>query len=259
MKQIHATTRSTTTYVRMSILLILSFVCVFITPRLPNGDDLDSFLQTHLFNAGLVYAIIIGFLLYITISRKQNLDAAVSLELNKARRIYHLALNMREQEPRLDGWFSTLNKALEDYHRQYRNIDLVRYEKGDPYFRKVTYTVYKLPQMGIPYHEQLYDALLEATASATEARESINSLKDDTIGRFSWLIMLLVTILFCFTIIFYTPDLVDAKIISSAVIFALLLTLQLIYEYDKGNILRHRYISDLYLENMKKAKAPLIS
>jgi cobalamin synthase len=99
--------------------------------------------------------------------------------------------------------------------------------------------------------------LLDACASATEARESINSLKDSTIGRFAWFVLTLITFVFCLTIILYTPSVWTARLISLLVVFSLLATVQLVYEYDRGNSLRHRFIAELYLENMKKAKAPL--
>jgi hypothetical protein len=258
MKQIHATTRSWTTYFRMIGLLAASFFAIFCLPTFTHTETYDTFLQTHLFNAGLVYAILIGFLLYATMTRKQNLEEAVSLELNKSRRIYHLARNIYAIEPRLKSWFTTVEKALDAYHRQFaRSMDFSQYEKGDALFRHVTYTVYKLPQLGVPYEPELYASLLDACASATEARESINAFKDNTIGRFSWFVMVLITALFALIIVLYTPFVLIEQLLSVAMIFSLFLSVQLIYEYDRGNRLRHRFIGDLYLENMKRAKKSL--
>lgn len=253
MKQIHATTSSFKTYVRMLVLLILSVVFVLTIPYIQTSA-MGSILSAGISNAGMLFAIILGFLLYITLIRKHGLEQAVSLELNKTRRIYHMAYNMALAEPKLEAWFKELRSALEAYHRQFRTLDFDHYDEGDKLFRRVTYAVYGLPQTKLPYSPDLYGSLLGATSSATEARETINSIKDSRLGRFSWLIMLLITFVFCLMLVFYTPLAFTPRAICGVIIFSLLLTLQLLFEYDHFNTIKHRYISDIYAENIEKAE-----
>lgn len=241
------------TYVRMVLLLALSLVIVFSIP--PSGDaTIQSYVLSNVSNAGLLYAILIGFLLYITLLRKQGMEEAISLELNKTRRLYHLALHLKKDEPRLDPWFRELKKGLEAYHEHFKDVDFRAYETGDARFRKVTYTIYRLPASGIPYNAELYASLLDAAASATEARETINDKMEEYLGRFAWIVMLVVTAVFCLVISLATPDTWLAKSVSAALVFSLLLALQLMYEYDRSNIIKNRYFSNLYLRNMARAE-----
>jgi hypothetical protein len=253
MKQIHATTSYGKTYARMLVLFALSLAIVFLIPSLTDAA-VQAYVQTNISNAGLLYAILIGFLLYITLLRKQGMEEAISLELNKARRLYHLALHLKKTEPRLESWFRELKKGLEAYHAHFRKIDFRAYATGDALFRKVTYTIYRLPALELPYNQELYASLLDAAASATEARETINDKMEEYLGRFAWIVMLVVTAVFCLVIALATPDTMIAKSVSAALVFSLLLALQLMFEYDRSNIIRNRYFSSLYVQNMTRAE-----
>ena len=253
MKQIHATTTYTRTYARMLLLFAISAVATFTVPPL-SESDFQSFLQTHIVNGGLLYAILTGFLLYITLSRKQGIEEAVSLELNKSRRIYHLALHMKKADPQLGPWFRDLKKSLEAYHAHFRKIDFKQYESGNALFRKVTYAVYGLPARRRKYNEALYGFLLDAAASASEAREIINDKIESYLGRFSWIVMAVITVVFSAVVLRATPAVLETRIISTFVVFSLLLSLQLLYEYDRSNIIKQRFIAALYAENMERAE-----
>jgi hypothetical protein len=252
MKQIHATTSAAETYFRMLALLVLSLAAAFFIPPLPVSDALQSFLQTHVTNAGLLYAILLGFLLYITLVRKQAIEEAFSLELNKTRRIYHLALHLQKVEPKLRPWFEEVSAALQAYHAFFQTADFGHHAEGDRLYRNITYKIYELPQLGIPYNSELYSALLDTASSVTEARELVNDKLTEKIGRFAWMVMILITLVFCLVVVLATPDLFAARAISALVIFMLFLALQFLYEYDHSNRLKNKYIAMLYADNLKK-------
>lgn len=241
------------TYVRMLALLALSGVTAFLIPPLPD-NHLLSILETQILNAGLLYTIILGFLLYMSMTRKTGVEEAISLELNKTRRLYHLALHLYRAEPRLKAWFQLVKKGLENYHAFFRKRSFDQYESSDPLFRTVTYTIYSLPSLGIPYDAALYGALLDTAGSATEARELINDKQNASLGRFAWVVMLVITVVFCGLVLLATPNEPIACVISTLVNFSLLLALHLLYEYDRANILRRRYIAELYTANIHKAE-----
>lgn len=253
MKRIHATTKSWTTYVRMLILLSGSVAASLVIPSFVD-DRTESFLQSQVVNAGLLYAILVGFLMYITLTRKERIEESVSIELNKTRRMYHLGLHLKEAEPKLASWFDELRSYLDAYHQSFEDRVFEDYGASDGLFRKVTYCIYRLPSSGVAYNDALYASLLDTAASATEAREIINDKINNTIGRFSWMVMSVITFILSAVILFTTPPFLLTQLISALVIFCLLLSLQLLYEYDHSNILKQHYISSLYTQNMIRAK-----
>lgn len=254
MKMIHATTTHLITYVRILVLFVVSFCLVWFVPTAP--ERLTDFFYAHAFNLGVLYAITIGFLMSLTLSRRQLIEEYIALELNKIRRLYHLSYHLRKAQPKLDTWFKRLQKEIEQYLRSFRKVSFARYEKGNVAFRKATYLIYELPSLGIPYNQDLYGALLETTATATEAREFIRSKKDHHIGRFQWMVTVVITVTFCLTIAVFTPADFWARITSLFAIFCVFLTLQLVFEYDRSNERKHRYIAKLYVSNYDFIKHP---
>ena len=91
MKMIHATTTHLITYVRIIVLFAVSFCLVWFVPTAP--ERLTDFFYTHAFNLGVLYAITIGFLMSLTLSRRQLIEEYIALELNKIRRLYHLVVS----------------------------------------------------------------------------------------------------------------------------------------------------------------------
>lgn len=254
MKMIHSTTAHSMTYVRIVVLFLVSLGLVWFVPTAP--PRLTDFFYSHAFNLGVLYAITIGFLMSLTLSRRQLIEEYIALELNKIRRLYHLAYHLRKAQPKLDAWFKRLHKEIEAYLHSFRKISFGEYERGNLLFRKATYTVYELPSLGIAYNQDLYGALLDAASTATEAREFIRSKKDHHIGRFQWLVTVIITITFCVTIAVFTPSDLWTRITSLFAIFCVFLTLQLVFEYDRSNERKHRYIAKLYVSNYDFIKHP---
>lgn len=249
MKRIHTTFTHVMTYVRIMALLAISLFFVLIAPRF----DLEThdFLLQSLSYLGFLYAVLMGFLMSIAIQRRRALDEYISQELSKIRRMYHLALHLTKHQPGLTSWLKDLKEDLDAYLSMFREVSFHVYERGNDLFRSVTYTVYRLPSLNIPYNAELYRALLEASALATEARQNIRSKKDEYIGYFQWTIIIIVTISFAWILTSATPFDANSSIITAVIIFNILLVIDLLYEYDRFNDKKLRLIADQYAMNLQ--------
>lgn len=246
---LHSTTRSPWTWVRFVLIGLLAYAISRLVPYVEQGA-IDHITPLAL-NIGILFSITTGFLMFKTLGRRTALDEHIAVELNKIRRIYHLSLHLKKQQPALTDWFTRVRGAIITYLKSFENKTFEGYEKGNPLFRAVTYAVYGLPTLNEPYVPELYSALLKATSEVTEARENIRSKKGDYIGRFSWFVVILIALVFGMLIIASTPENELLRNLSAAVMFSLFLVLQLIYEHDHDNGVRVRALAAKYANDMK--------
>jgi hypothetical protein len=246
---LHSTTRSPWTWVRLILLGILAYGISRAIPY-AGADSLDHITPLAL-NIGILFSITTGFLMFKTLSRRTALDEHIAVELNKVRRIYHLALHLKKQQPALTDWFTRVRTSIITYLKSFEGKTFEGYEKGNPLFRAVTYAVYSLPSLNEPYNPEIFGSLMTATSEVTEARENIRSKKGDYIGRFSWFVVIVIALIFGLLIIASTPNDELLRNLGAAVMFALFLVLQLIYEHDHDNGVRVRALAAKYANDLK--------
>ncbi|MFA5947287.1 MAG: hypothetical protein WC813_04695 [Patescibacteria group bacterium] len=249
----HTTTTHSWTYIRIFFGLVAALLISLFIPYL--GDtELDQYLYSSAVNIGILYAMVVGFLMMIVINRKQALDGQISLELNKLRRIYHLGKHVSTGKEGGATWFKILDKALTDYLKAFGKRDFSEYDAGNALHRKITYAVYALPDYVQDYVSELYTSLLEATGEVTEARERLHSLKDASIGNFQWIVTISMTLIFGLLLAIDSPLTFLTRFITFALLFNLSLMIQLIYEYDQMNDKKRRFYSQLYTDNVKSMR-----
>lgn len=249
MKQRHTTTTSLMTHVRVFLLLVISSQFAYLVPFFDNSDA-QLFLWNQAVNMGILFAIIVGFLMSLSLTRKQTLEEKIGIELNKIRRLYHLALNMRNADPELDGWFKDMVDALRNYLTMFCTRTFAEYELGDALFRKVTYVTYSVPARKVPYNSELYQFVLDTTTDVTEARQFIKQKKDDYIGYFQWAVIVVITLTYCFIMTAATPHELIPRVVTGIVVFNVFLALDLLNEYDRLNNKKCAQLSDMYVENL---------
>jgi len=249
MERMHAITRSPATYARIVVAVAIASAIAW---NLPYAGDVSlDYISPRAVNLGILFSITIGFLMYKSLSRRSDMDAAISLELNKVRRIYHLAAHIAKAEPKAKAWFAAVRGGIHEYLALFRTITLHEYGLGNPLFRHVTYAAYSLPAQVPAYNPELYDALLAATADATLAREQIRAKKDDQISAFSWMVVIIISLAFSAIIIAATPPQPVLRGVGALVAFCMFLVLQLIYEHDRDNRIRDRSWADRYVADLK--------
>jgi ribosomal protein S15P/S13E len=250
MQRAHSTTKNPMTYVRLLFIAVLSVVLVVFLPV--TDARYEELFSTHAFNLGLIYAVIIGFLMSLSLTRRQQIEEHISIELNKIRRIYHLSVHLAKKDKNSGPWLKCTVDSLRKYLSYFKTHSFSAYEGSNALFREVTYGVYSLPEKGFAYDESLYQALIEATSDVTVAREQIQAKKDYSIGRFQWIVLILVSFVFCVMMILNTPYDLVARTASGVVTFCFFVTLNLLYEYDFSNPIKFRIISQQYADNLEK-------
>ncbi|HUO75797.1 MAG TPA: hypothetical protein VMU12_02705 [Candidatus Paceibacterota bacterium] len=244
----HSTAANPITYVHTLLALAVAGVLAFRIPYA--GSEALDYIAPRAVNVGILFSIVVGFLMYKSLTRRSDIDNSVSLELNKVRRMYHLARHIAKAQPAADGWFSAVRGGIREYLGMFRTLSLHEYDLGNSLFRSVTYAVYSLPSQVDEYDVPLYESLLEATGQATEAREFIRAKKDDQISLFSWIVVVFVSLAFAVLIIASTPQVFLLRLVGTAVILCLFMVLQLIYEHDRTNSRRDRNWAVQYLDNL---------
>lgn len=246
----HAITRSPATYARVALIALAVFAAAYLLNQPdPEAADFFSFHATHI---AVLYAILVGFIASEVISRRLRLDEYVALELNKIRRIYHLCYHIFLANNGLKAWFEGIETALIKYLLVLQEKTLSEYNAGSPAFRNITYGIYSLPSDKLTKSQELYKALLETTGEATESRQMIkNTLANNYVGRFAWVILLVVSMTFGYFLIGSTPNTPVHKLATGFVIFNLFLILQLIFEYGRINRRKARFYSQQYLNNLE--------
>ncbi len=250
MRRAHTTTKNPMTYVRLLLIAIFSFLLVVLLPA--TDTRYEQLFLTHAYNLGLIYAVIIGFLMSLSLTRHQQIEEHISIELNKIRRIYHLSVHLAKKDKNSAAWLKQAVTAIKKYLGYFKTHSFTEYEGSNELFREISYGIYALPEQGFAYDESLYQALLEATSDATVAREQIQAKKDYSIGRYQWIVLLVVSLAFFVMMVLNTPLDWVARTASGIVIFSFLIALNLLYEYDFSNPIKFRIISQQYSDNLEK-------
>jgi len=253
MKSPHTTTRSAGTYLKIFLLFAISIQFSYLSPYIENADT-QLFFWNQSVNIGILYAIIVGFLMSLSLTRKQLVEEKIGIELNKIRRMYHLSFHIAMANPELKAWQMTFVDAMKSYLGMFCTRSFREYEKGDALFRRMTYAIYELPSFAKrhgSYNSELYQFLLETTSAATEARQLIKSKKDDYIGHFQWGVILVITVTFAWIMTAATPHELIPRFVTTVVIFNLFLALDLLNEYDRINDKKSRALADLYVQNLQ--------
>lgn len=245
----HTTTRDPKTWLRLGFLALGAWLFARIIPYA--GPDSLDFVAPRAVDLSILFSITVGFLMYKTLNRRTALDEHIALELNKVRRIFHLSFYIRRASPELDDWFQRIRSAIIDYLEAFRSHGFEYYQKGNPLFRAITYTIYSLPSRGKAYNNELFNALMMASGQATEAREYIRSKKADLIGRFPWMVVIVISLAFGAFIAASTPHDSFLRTVVALTIFCLFLVLQLIAEHDRDNAPRERALAKRYLDDLK--------
>ncbi len=245
----HSITRSPSTYLRL-LLIAVGVTLGIIFLRQPNADIVQ-FLNDQARNLTVLYAILVGFIAAEVLSRRRKMDEHIALELNKVRRMYHLSLHLAKANPSLQTWFGQIKESIKLYLQSFEKRKFLEYEKGNPLFRTITYTIYSLPLEKMKCGNDMFASLLSAVASATEAREYIRqTLYQQYVGKFAWMTLLLVSLTFGSFIILSTPENAPHRLAAGIIVFNLFLVLQLIYEYGRINKIKSAAYNKMYRQDL---------
>lgn len=117
--------------------------------------------------------------------RHDELNEWMAIELNKIRRIYHLAKNLGG-ESRHRQWFTDLHGFVYGYLSGFDKRDFGRYQEGNADFRKLSYHLYTISGLETEKERVLYRDLLEAAGTVAGARQHIQDLWNGGLPASAW-------------------------------------------------------------------------
>jgi hypothetical protein len=122
--------------------------------------------------------------------RRRDLRETVAWELNKLRRIYHIAKNLSEANQAFRPWFTELHGYLYQYLTYFGGKTMDAYEASNEDFRRVSYHIYTVPDFSNEREAALYQDLLDTTGEVARARQRIKMIRENGLPPSSWAVML---------------------------------------------------------------------
>ncbi len=201
--------------------------------------------------SGLMVGSILAFLLFQAAERRRAFVSAVYVELNKLRRIYHLSKSLSLMDAKYRPWFTELHGAIVSYLSSFQGRDMDAYSESNEAFRKVSYGVYQIPDIGSKKEEALFNELLRATATVAEARQSVKELRRSRLSAYAWVVILLMVAGFTVTSYLSTGDTDISRLATAAVLVVAFLAVDLLWEVD--TLASERVsIAERYVNNVGK-------
>lgn len=175
----------------MYLVFIGSFALVLLGPVQAGSASLAA-------SAVVLSAIIIGFSAQRAFSRRDEMSKTIALELNKLRRVYHLAKNLAGERHR--QWFTELHGHLCGYLNAFEGKDISKYHETNAAFRKFSYHLYAIPTLDTEKERVLYRELLVAAGLVAGARQSIQEVWKRGLSPLLWNIILSISVLSAFAV-----------------------------------------------------------
>jgi hypothetical protein len=172
--------------VRAALAVLIGVVIAFILPtaRMTAGHGAD-------IAASLVFAMAILIFARQASDRRRQLLSTVYLELNKLRRIYHIAKNLAGESNRYRSWFMEIHGNLHMYLAAFEGANLKDYSGNNSGFRRLTYHIYTAPELETDKEKILYSDLLKTTGVVAETRQRIKDIIASHLTRPDWTWLLL--------------------------------------------------------------------
>ena len=234
------------TFLRLIVIVTGVFAFMFLMPAvgfttLPRYDTA----------AALTVGVILAFLLFQASERRRQFVASVYVELNKLRRIYHLAKSLSLMDQKYRVWFTELHGQLIAYMTAFQGRDMDKYSESNAAFRDISYNIYKIPDVASKKEESLFNELLRTTAAVAEARQNVKELRRSRISAYSWVVILLMVAGSAITTYLSTGDTDVSRIASAATITIALLAVDLLWEIDTL-VAERQSIAQRYVDNVAK-------
>jgi hypothetical protein len=162
---------------RILIIVIASFALAFLAPVSAGPASLAA-------AAVVLTAVMLSIVVQRALRRHDQLNEWVAIELNKVRRIYHLARNLGETRHR--QWFTELHGFVYAYLTAFDKKDFSQYQETNAQFRKLSYHLYQIPGLETEKERVLYSDLLEAAGLVAGARQRIQEIWNGSLPSSVW-------------------------------------------------------------------------
>lgn len=200
---------------------------------------------------GIIFAMIITFFISNAVARYNSLSDTVSVELNKLRRIHHLARAFSRSENQIP-WFDLVREAIESYLHSFEVLPFERYDDTNEMFRRITQQLYGFDKISSKKGELLFAELMTISGQASEARQKIHALRVERMGMWAWgVIGSIAVALIGVTLISYGDDLIN-RYIAAIVVAIVLLLVDFVYMVDTMKVLDNKRFTKKYVDNIER-------
>lgn len=216
-----------TAFLRLTIIVLGS---LFAMQWIPVQGS--AFAPRYDIAAAMLTGSLLSFLIYQAAERRRLFLSTFYFELNKLRRIYHISKNIAETNQRFRAWFTDLHGYLVEYMSFFKDKGMEDYSDSNPYFRKVSYNIYKIPDLETKREEALFTELLHTSGVVAQTRSKIKEIYRSRLSAYSWLTVLLMTAGFITTVVYSTADTSASRLVGGITIGIVLLMVDLLWEVD---------------------------
>lgn len=228
------------------IIAIISWVLAMVT----TGHQLEWGSATTIL-LGILFGLLVTFFISNAVARYNNLSDAVSIELNKLRRIHHLARAFSRSENQIP-WFDLVREAIESYLHAFEVLPFQKYDDTNEMFRRITQQLYGFDKIVSKKGELLFAELMTISGQATEARQKIHALRTERMSVWSWGALLSIAVtLISVTLVSYGDDLVNRHIAAGVVMLVLLL-LDFVFMSDTMRVVDNKRFTKKYVDNIER-------
>ena len=238
-----------TTYLRLIVVVVVAYGLAIVGPDyLPWAGTSPLLAMITV----LIGAITLAVLLSYSLTRRQQLFEAVRLELNKIRRVYHVAKNLAAASNEFRPWFTDLHGFVYQYLSLYGQKNWQRDQNDfNTAFRKMSYHIYTVPELKGHKEEMLYEDLLHSTGTVAEARQKIIELFEGGFTRYAWLAMSITTAGSVMAVLMSLGPDSGNRFVGGTVLAAVLILLDIVGKVD-ALAAERQYLSRRYVQNIAR-------
>lgn len=200
---------------------------------------------------GIIFGLLITFFITNAVHRYNKLSDNVAVELNKLRRIHHLARAFSRAENQIP-WFDLVREAIESYLHAFEVIPFQRYDDTNEMFRRITQQLYGFDKISSEKGKLLFAELMTISGQATEARQQIHGLRNERMNVWAWGTLLIIGGGLCvLALVSYGDDLMN-RYIAGGVVAIVLLLLDFVYMSDTMKVLDNKKFTKKYVDNIER-------
>lgn len=200
---------------------------------------------------GIIFGLLVAFFISNAVYRYNKLSDNVAVELNKLRRIHHLARAFSRSENQIP-WFDLVREAIESYLHAFEVIPFQRYDETNEMFRRITQQLYGFDKINSDKGKLLFAELMTISGQATEARQQIHGLRNERMNVWSWGVLIVIGGGLCaLALISYGDDLMN-RYIAAGVVAVVLLLLDFVYMSDTMKVLDNKKFTKKYVDNIER-------
>lgn len=237
-------------FVHFVIHVVLISTASIIAALLSTGHQLEwGSATTILF--GTLFGLLVALFIFNAQQRYNTLSESVAIELNKLRRIHHLARAFSRSENQIP-WFDLVREAIESYLHAFEVIPFKRYDETNEMFRRITQQLYGFDKISSEKGKLLFAELMTISGQATEARQKIHGLRGERMSVWSWGALIIIGGILCVLALFSYGDTFVDRMIAASVVAAVLLLIDCVRMFDSMRIIDNKKFTKKYVDNIER-------